>query len=240
MYFVLVKEIESGKIIDKAELSSADNIGNELARLALLTRKQFENRYPADKYSVSYDEANSWEELQNKLRKESSGVDQPGDEKVFTMIGSRTYLFMVNIGSMIMGIFLIFFLLVIRLIYNPFVFILCMFILFGYLYIDFKRWIKNGIQMVKIDKEGLTVYRGNKMQPTRIDARQITGINVFKKINRRVVNILLGGYADSSLPGITFFSGPRIRITDDAFAEAEFGIFINKLKELKPELINQL
>jgi hypothetical protein len=140
---------------------------------------------------------------------------------------------------MIIGTILLFFLLVIRLIYNPFIFIIGVFVLFGYLYIDFRRWVKKGIQIVKIDKEGITVYRGNKMQPVRIDARQITGINVFKKLKRRIVNILLGGYADSSLPGVTLFSGPRIRITDDAFDNAEFGIFIEKLRELKPELNNR-
>ena len=59
MYFVLVREISSGKIVDKAELSVTGNIGDELARLALLTRKQFESRYPSDKYSVTYEEANN-------------------------------------------------------------------------------------------------------------------------------------------------------------------------------------
>jgi hypothetical protein len=108
------------------------------------------------------------------------------------------------------------------------------------MYIDYKRWMKKGIQMVSIDTDGLTVYRGRELIQTRVDKKQITGINVFKKLNRRIVNILLGGYADKSLPGVTLFSGPRIRITDDAFREAEFGIFIEKLQEIKPELINNI
>lgn len=86
--------------------------------------------------------------------------------------------------------------------------------------------------MVSIDNDGLTVYRGQKLLQNRVYKKQITGINVFKKINRRIVNILLGGYADSSIPGVTLFSGPRIRITDDAFSEAEFNIFIEKIRSL--------
>jgi hypothetical protein len=234
MYFVIVKDIASGEIVDKAELSANDNIGGELTQLAWLTKRQFENRYPPDKYRVTYEKAKSWDELQSKLKTDSSI-----DKESFIMTGSHSNLLIVNVSTMIIGTILLFFLLVIRLIYNPFIFIIGVFVLFGYLYIDFRRWVKKGIQIVKIDKEGITVYRGNKMQPVRIDARQITGINVFKKLKRRIVNILLGGYADSSLPGVTLFSGPRIRITDDAFDNAEFGIFIEKLRELKPELNNR-
>jgi hypothetical protein len=243
MYFVIVKDIASGKIVDKADLSVTGNIGDELANLAWLTKRQFENRYPSDKYQVTYEEANSWEELQIKFENEKKQMAQATghseSEDVFTMIGSRSSLLLINIGAMIAGTIILFFLLIIRLIYNPFIFILGIFVLSTYLYIDYKRWMRKGIQMVSIDKVGLTVYRGHKLIQTRVDKKQITGINVFKKINRRIVNILIGGYADSSLPGVTLFSGPRIRITDDAFGEAEFGIFIEKLRELKPELTIQ-
>ncbi len=235
MYFVLVKEIETGKIIDKAEISSTGNIGGELAHIASLTKRQLENRYPSDKYYVTFEAAESWQSLQNKLKSTSSI-----DEEVFTMCGSRYNLFLINIGAMVGGTILLFLLLAVRLIYNPFIFILGVIILFLYLYIDIKRWMKKGIHTVKIDKNGFTVYRGIKNSPSRIGKEQITAINVFKKLNRKIVNILLGGYADTSLPGITFFSGPRIRITDDAFNQAEFAIFINKLKELRPELTIQL
>jgi hypothetical protein len=241
MYFVIVKEILSGKIIDKAELSPTGNIAGELSHLALLTRRQFENRYPSDKYFVTYEEAGSWEELQTKFENDKKQIAQitghSESDNVFTMIGSRSYLFLVNIGAMIAGIIIFFFLLTIRLIYNPFIFILGIFVLFIYMFIDYNRWIKKGIQIVSIDNDGLTVYRGQKLLQTRVDKKQITGINVFKKINRRIVNILLGGYADSSLPGVTLFSGPRIRITDDAFGNTEFAIFLDKLKELKPDII---
>lgn len=233
MYFVIVNDIASGKIVDKAELTATGNIGGELAHLAWLTKRQFEDRYPSDKYRVTYEEADSWEILLNQLNSTSQT-----DEEVFTMSGSRYNLFLINVGAMIGGMVLLFFLLVIRLIYNPFIFILGIIILFLYFYIDFKRWMRKGIHTVRIDKEGLTIIRGAQNISTRINKKQINGINVFKKLNRKIVNILLGGNADSSFPGVTLFSGPRIRITDDAFGQAEFAIFIDKLRELNPELIN--
>lgn len=236
MYFLIVKEIATGKIVDKAELSATGNIAGELSHLALLTKRQFENRYPSNKYFVTYEEAGSWEELQIKFENDKKQIAQitghSESDDVFTMIGSRSNLFLINIGAMVAGIIILFFLLTIRLIYNPFIFILGIFVLFIYMFIDYKRWIKKGVQMVSIDNDGLTVYRGQKLLQNRVYKKQITGINVFKKINRRIVNILLGGYADSSIPGVTLFSGPRIRITDDAFSEAEFNIFIEKIRSL--------
>ncbi|NJD22432.1 MAG: hypothetical protein FIA82_07145 [Melioribacter sp.] len=228
MYFVIVKEISTGKIIDKAELAATGNIGSELAHLAWLTIRQLENKYPSDKYNVTYQESDNWESLLEKLKDNLETNDE-----VFTMSGSRTYVLMVSVCAMIAGIILMFILLVIRLIYNPFLFILGIMIFSMYFFFDFKRWMKKGIQKIQIDRNGLTIFRGNENKQTRIDKNQITGINVFKKLNRRVVNILLGGQANSSLPGVTLFSGPRIRITDDAFNEAEFGIFMNKLLEWK-------
>ena len=239
MYYVIVKDIATGNIVEKSELNASGNIGGELAHLAWLTRKQFE-KYSPDKYFVTYQEADSFAALLNKLNEQP---DQSNTKKesgeVFTMIGSCSSFFLVNLGAIIAGILILFFLLIIRLIYDPFIFILGIFVLFFYMYIDYKRWMKKGIQMVSIDKGGLTVYCGHKLVQTRVDKKQITRINIFKKFKRRIVNIMLGGYADSSLPGVTLFSGPRIRITDDAFREAEFGIFIKKLRELKPELTIQ-
>lgn len=242
MYFVIVKDIASGKIVDRADLSVKGNPGDELAQRALLTKKQFENNYPPDKYLVTYEEAGSWEELQiefeeakKKFAQEMGFVD---NEDVFTMIGSRTTLYLVSIIAMIVGIILLFFLLMLRLIYNPFIFILGTFTLFIYLYVDYKIWMKNGIRIVSINRNCLTIYRGHRLIQTIVDKKQIIRIDVFKKLNRQIVNILLNGYADKSLPGVSFFSRPQIRITDDAFSEAEFGIFIEKLHELKPEFLN--
>lgn len=229
MYFVIVKEVETGKIVDKVELRYSNNIGGEISHLAWLTKRQFENKYPSEKYFVTYDEAENWEVLQKKLNDNSLS-----NEEVFTMTGTRYLLFLTNVGAMIGGAILIFFLLTVRFIYDPTLFVLFMMILFIYLFFDYQRWIYRGIHKISITKDGLTLYYGNKLIPLKIDKKQINGIDVFKKMNRRIVNILIGGSADKSIPGVTLFSGPRIRITDDAFNDAEFRIFIKKLEQLKP------
>lgn len=232
MYFVIVKEIETGKIVDKVELRYTDNIGGEVSHLAWLTKRQLENKYPFDKYSVTFEEAENWDALQKNLNEDSLT-----NEGVFTITGSRYLSFLTNVGAMIGGAILIFFLLTVRLLYDPTLFVLFMIILFFYLYFDHRRWVEKGIHKISITNNGLIVYYGRNLIPSRIDKNQITGINFFKKFNRRIINILLGGQADTSIPGVTLFSGPRIRITDDAFNDAEFTIFIKKLEQLKPNYI---
>lgn len=228
MYFVVVKEISTGKIVDKAELSFTDNMGGGLAQSALLTKRNFERQYSPETYSITFEKAESWEELQFK--------NVSSDNDTFRMIGSRTYQLLVNIAAMIGGTFIMYVLMTVRLLFNPFLFIVGIFILFLYLAIDYSIWLKKGIHMIEIDKNSFTVYYGTEMIPVRIDKTQITGINFFKKLNRRIVNVLLGGNADSSIPGITLFSGPRIRITDKAFNEAEFRVFVKLIYDLRPDI----
>ncbi len=228
MYFVVVKEISTGTIVDKAELPGMKALSGSIAQLAYQLKEQFKTRYSPETYTVTFEEAENWEEL---LSKNISNKDS-----TFRMIGSRTYQLVVNIAAMIGGTFLISFLLVVRLIYSPFLFIVCIFILFLYLTIDYSIWLNKGIHMIEMDISSFTVYYGKEMIPARIDKRQITGINVFKKLNRRIVNIMLGGYADNTIPGVTLFSGPRIRITDEAFNESEFGIFVKLLYDMRPDI----
>lgn len=76
MYFVLVREIATGKIVDKVELSANQNIAGELARLAVITRKQYENKYPSDKYFITYGEAPNYDELFARLKLTDSSPNE--------------------------------------------------------------------------------------------------------------------------------------------------------------------
>lgn len=237
MIFVLVRELSTYQIIDHAEISINKNIDGELARVALLTRKQYELKYPRDKYYISFEEAEDFTRLLSRIECETNtqSIHFSSDKNTFRMEGTKYFLFIVNISGFILGAILLFILLVFRILYNPFIFIIGLMILGFYFVSDYIHWQKKGIQLIEIDSDGITFCRGTAMVKSRIDKKQITSINVFKKFKRRIVNIMLGGFADSSLPGVTLFSGSRIRITDDAFSEAEFGIFIQKLRELKPD-----
>ncbi len=228
MYFVVVKEISTGRIVDKMELSSTGNMVESLSQSALLTKRNFERQYPPENYSITFEKAESWEELESKNALAANDI--------FRMTGSRTYQLIVNIAAIIGGTFLMFILMTARLIFTPVLFITGIFILFIYLAVDYSIWFSRGIHMVEIDNNGFTVYYGKEMIPARIDKKQITGINYFKKFNRRIVNVLLGGNSDNSIPGVTLFSGPRIRITDEAFNEAEFRVFVKLIYNLKPDI----
>jgi len=57
-------------------------------------------------------------------------------------------------------------------------------------------------------------------------------VDFFSKGSRCIVNILTGGRADKIIPRVTVFSGSRVRLTDDAFSDREFGEFIEIVRGL--------
>ncbi|MCK4352060.1 hypothetical protein KAW65_01485 [candidate division WOR-3 bacterium] len=161
-------------------------------------------------------------------------LQEEKQEEIFRMEASASSLLIVNIiGGIVAGGVLLFFLLAIRGLYASLIFIVMLLALALYFIIDYLRWRENGIRVIEIDESGINVYRGEQKQLSRIEASQITDINVFKKINRKVVNIILGGKVHKVLPGVTLFSGPRLRITNDAFEDKDFNTFVDRLKKLK-------
>ena len=105
-------------------------------------------------------------------------------------------------------------------------------VLTAYVSVDYWLWLTRGVRAVEVDRQGINIYRGKAMNLTRIAAEQISGINVFKKLPRIIVNIMTGG-AEERLPGITLFSGPRVRITNDAFNDREFNEFVERIKKFE-------
>jgi hypothetical protein len=98
--------------------------------------------------------------------------------------------------------------------------------------IDYLFFVRRGVRAVHMDADGITVYRGKRRAPTRIAAAQISGVNVFSKGPRVIVNIMTGGAA-SRAAGVTLFSGPRVRLTNDAFNDDDFIRFIVLVKALQ-------
>ncbi|MEO0142628.1 MAG: hypothetical protein ABIL15_04660 [candidate division WOR-3 bacterium] len=152
---------------------------------------------------------------------------------IFRMEAKAKYLIFTNLGGIILGGILLFVLLSIRNLYTRTIFIIGVIILILYMVIDYLVWQKKGIRAIEIDKEGISLYRGREKRLVRIDKGQITDIDFFGKLGRRVVTILTTGRAIKPIPGITIFAGPRIRITDDSFNDEQFTIFIEKLKEFR-------
>lgn len=165
-------------------------------------------------------------------------MSQPEQQfgKLFRMEASRTSLLIVNGAGAVFGSGLIYFLITQRAIFEVKAFVVAVILLLLYLLFDYLQWNKNGIRVVEVDQEGLIIYRGNKMEETKIKATEIRDIDVFSKINRKVVNIILeGGKRNVIIPGlITTFSGNRIRITNDAFEDDEFEVFVGLVEKMKP------
>lgn len=136
---------------------------------------------------------------------------------------------LVNIGvSLFIGA-IIYFLLMLRGIFAPPVFILIYLFVIVYMVIDFIVWRKTGIRMIFLNSEGMHIYSGQNEKEELIPYLSITNINLHKKGARKVMNILLGGSADRVVPGVTLFSGKRKRITNDAFDDNNFEHMIELL-----------
>lgn len=145
---------------------------------------------------------------------------------IFTMKASTSGMFFVNGCVYIIGAGVLALLLLIRGLYALPIFISLALVFGAYMIVDNLVWKANGIRRVEVDEEGITFYRGKDNRPQRIENTQITGIDVFGKFNRRVINIFTGGGAIKPVPGITLFSGSRVRITNDLFDNDKFKQFM--------------
>ncbi|MEO0238280.1 MAG: hypothetical protein ABIN35_08625 [candidate division WOR-3 bacterium] len=140
-------------------------------------------------------------------------------------------LFVKVVVTTIVGFF-IYNLLKIRLLYSRQAFIVIFIIFLIYMIIDHIIWETKGIRVVFLTDKGIFLKRGKKLKEEFIPYSDITGIDKFEKINRKIVNILLGGKANKYLfSQITIFSGKRLRITNDNFNDSVFDTFLLLLEK---------
>ena len=152
--------------------------------------------------------------------------DESEREIFFSMDASTKGMFFVNGCVYIIGGLIIAVLAMARGFFSIPAFLVMLAIFAAYMIIDHRVWLRNGIRRVEVDESGITFYRGKEKKVQRIENSRITGVNVFGKLNRRVVNIFTGGGAVKPVPGITLFSGPRVHITNDLFNDDEFKLFM--------------
>ncbi len=181
--------------------------------------------------------------MENNYLSEKEGIkgitdcDQKGTAKediIFRIEAKAKYMMYTNFGGIIFGILLLYILLSIRKSYSIILFIVGIFIIVLYMVIDYLIWQKKGIRVIEIDANGINFYKGKDRKLFRVEKSQITEINFFSKLGRRVINIILiGGKVVHITPWITLFFGPRIRFTDDAFNDNQFTNFVEKLRQLK-------
>ena len=155
-------------------------------------------------------------------------------DKLFRMEASRSAMVILNGAGVGFGIIIIYFILAQKLTFAPKLFAILSSLFILYFIVEYFIWKRNGIRAVEVDKNGLRIFRGDKMKVTSVGPGEIMEVDVFSKLNRRVVNILMDGAKKVEIiPGmITIFRGPRIRITNDAFNEDYFELFIALIKRM--------
>jgi hypothetical protein len=212
--YLIVKDRSTGEIVERIaieETSAGNRLADELKTIADLMAKQLAEKYPSERYDISLED-----------------LPRPN----FRMTASSRSLLAVNISAVVIGGLLLAVLLIFRLFFAWPLFLIMLGILAAYMAADYLVWQSRGIRQVIVDADGITFFRGRQQKKVVILNKQITGVNVFEKTGRRVVNILTGGRAEKLMPGVTVFSGPRIRLTDDAFSDLEFGEFIENIRRI--------
>ena len=156
--------------------------------------------------------------------------------KTFQMKASYKSLIIVNGSGAILGAVLFYFIIKGRAFFDPYFAGLVIIGLLAYFVIDYITWQKKGIRQIEVDRKGVRIFRGKEMKVTEVTPNEIQEVNVFTKMTRRVVHILKPGSKKiETIPGLTFFRGPRERLTNDAFDGDHFELFIVLLKKLETE-----
>jgi hypothetical protein len=215
-----VKDSTSGEIVKQIEfdLTQLSSIFKyDIQKTKEIYIEEIKKKYPACKYQII-------EVAPTEQSFETTGT--------FRMEASEKSLRLVNCSAVIFGAILVFVLLFFRNIFTLGIFIFATCFILVFMIGDYLVWKKKGIRLIEVDANGINLYRGKTKQLQRIDASEITDINEFKKVNRRIVTILTGGQA-VKVPGVTLFKGSRVRIADDSFNNDQFTVFIEKIKQLK-------
>lgn len=221
-YYIVVRDTITNEIVDRVaieETTPGHRLARELPILQGLMKKTLEKKYPPPRYEILETRAET-----------RTAANQTGP--VFSMTANRSSLIIVNLGGIILGGLLLLVLLLARTIFSLALFLVGVGILTAYLTIDYALWNRRGIRRITIDPSGITMTRGKAQILERLERSQITSIDVLRKLNRIKVVIYTGGKSEKATPGVTFFAGPRIIITNDAFHDAEFNKFLTELKNL--------
>src|SRR4030042_4991017 len=173
--YLIVKNKKIGFIVEKVEIkqvSGAEDLSDDLVKISALLQKQLEGKYPVEQYEITL-----------------TSAAEIAEKPLFTMIASSRSLLTGNISGVIIGIFLLLMLLLFKSLFTLTFFIIGIIILITYMTVDYGIWKKKGIRKIEVDDDGLTLYRGTNHIVERIHIQQITGIDVFTKLNRKIVNI---------------------------------------------------
>jgi hypothetical protein len=151
-------------------------------------------------------------------------ITQPNDSKQYKLVIKGTFksLSIVNIFAAIFGFILLYYWLSVRQSVGLTMFTGAYSVLILYLVSDTVYWFYNGIHEVRIADSYFEILRGKQNKLTKISGSQITDIQYSNQMSRKSLQILLGNKIQR-IPGVfTFYPGPKIWLTSDAFDDTEF------------------
>lgn len=104
---------------------------------------------------------------------------------------------------------------------------------------DWYVWRARGVREIRIDARGFEVIRGSRRIATRHDAGEITDLALHTRMNRKSLQIMMGGKV-THIPGIiTLYLDPnKIWITSDAFDDSDFDEVVRRLQLLHGKLLS--
>ncbi len=100
-----------------------------------------------------------------------------------------------------------------------------------YVIIDSLYWEQRGIRSIAVNAETVTIWKGRTRTMQQVARDRITAIGVYRKISLVRVVFFLGGGPLKIMPGFTYFTGPRIMLTNEYFDSREFKDFLAALEQ---------
>lgn len=208
---ILVRSRATGEIVERVSIDGTagdPGMAEQLTQLQGIAREFVERKYGKGGYDFAI---------------------MPGGPS-FVMSASARSMITVNAAGIVTGVVLLALLLFIRTIFALTVFVAGSLLLVGYMIADFLISRKRGIRSVEVDHRGITVTRGSSRTRSFIERARVSEIGVYRKIGRCVVVVFLGGKPQNMAPGVTLFTGERLRLANDAFDDGDFARFLEALR----------
>ncbi|MCX7775082.1 MAG: hypothetical protein WHT81_02875 [Rectinemataceae bacterium] len=100
-----------------------------------------------------------------------------------------------------------------------------------YVIIDYLYWEQKGIRSIAVNAETVTLWKGRSRTMQQIARDRITAIGVYRKMSLVRVVFFLGGGPLKVMPGFTYFTGPRIMVTNEYFDSGAFKNLLTALEQ---------
>jgi hypothetical protein len=84
--------------------------------------------------------------------------------------------------------------------------------------LDLLLWHLNGIRSLRLEGEGLTLYRGPGLSARQVERRSIASLRISRRLGKRTAVLRMA-------------KGKKVRIAEDAFPPEAFSRFLASLEE---------